>query len=655
VPLRLTAGRAELMCGIAGFWNYRTRRPASPGVIRAMTESIRHRGPDGDGFFEEGALALGSRRLIVTDPEGGAQPMSNEDGTVHVVFNGAIYNHVALRGELESLGHRFRTRCDTEAIVHAWEAWGTRCVERFNGMFAFAVWDSVRRQLFIARDRLGIKPLYVWQGAEGMVFGSELKAVLRAPWVPCVWDREAIDDFMTYEYVPAPRSIVADVKKLPQGSWLLFDEARPDAPVEPRRFWMLNASTANGSASESEEAIRDGLATSVRRRLMADVPLGAFLSGGIDSSIIVGLMSRELGARTRTFSLGFEDSSYDEREYARAVAAQYGTAHREDTVTMDVLGLAERLAHAYDEPFGDVSAFPTYMISAMARQDVTVALSGDGGDELFAGYDSYRADRWANRISWMTDRWGWRAVDSLLAGVPPRPAKKGAVNKLKRFVEGIRHPRDLEHARWLVFWDTSERRSLYTPHAQEAVAGRDCYAHYRGLLREGTEQGFSGLNRQLYADIRGYLADDILAKVDRASMAVSLEVRVPFLDHEMVETAMRIPAEQKLRNGESKWILRKAFASLLPPVVRNRGKEGFSMPMKQWLAGALEPLMRDTLSRERLAARGLFDAAEVERLMAEHVSGRHNHAHRLWCLMALELSLTSLEAAVRARPERGSQ
>jgi asparagine synthase (glutamine-hydrolysing) len=384
---------------------------------------------------------------------------------------------------------------------------------------------------------------------------------------------------------------------------------------------------------------------------MADVPLGAFLSGGIDSSIIVGLMAGEVGPGVRTFSVGFDDRSYDELPWARIVASRFATVHREERVTPDVLAMAGRIASSYDEPFGDVSAFPTSVISSIARRDVTVALSGDGGDELFAGYDHYRADRWAHRIRWLTARRGWRFVDALVAGVPPRPGKKGAVNVLKRFTEGVRHPADLEHARWLVFWDAAERHDLYTADAKLRVAGRDYLGHYRGLLAEGAAQGFTGLERQLYADIRGYLADDILAKVDRASMAVSLEVRVPFLDHEFVEAAMRVPGDRKLRGGTTKWLLRRAFASLLPGEVLRRGKQGFSMPMKQWLGGPLQPLMRDLLSRDRLRSRGLFRPDEVDRLVREHVAGRRNNAHRLWCLMALELSLTSLEAVARTRSD----
>jgi asparagine synthase (glutamine-hydrolysing) len=637
------------MCGIAGFWNHGSGRPAHMETIRGMADRLVHRGPDDDGYHLDGTLALGMRRLAVTDVAGGKQPMPNEDHTVHVVFNGAIYNHLDLRAELEAHGHRFRTRCDTEVIVHAWEEWGADCVTRFNGMFAFAVWDARTQRLFLARDRMGIKPLYVWQGAEGVVFGSELKAVLAAPWVPREWDIDAIDDFLTYEYVPAPRSILRGVTKLPQGCTLLLDAGRVGIAAEPQPFWTLEAGDGMARSVEHDlRTVREGLTTAVRRRLMADVPLGAFLSGGVDSTIIVSAMAQDATTPVHTFSMGFADRSYNELPYARAVATHYQTAHREELVTADVVGLAERLASAYDEPFGDVSAFPTYLLSTIARRDVTVALSGDGGDELFAGYDSYRAHQWAQRIRWVTRSFGWSAVDRLLEGMPPRPEKKGAVNKAKRFAEGLRKPESLEHARWLVFWDLTERRALYTNAAHDAVAARDPFGWYRGLLEEGSRRGFHGLQRQLYADVRGYLADDILAKVDRASMAASLEVRVPFLDHEFVEAALRIPADRKLRDGQTKWVLREAFADRVPEVVARRGKEGFSMPMKQWLMRELQPMMRDLLSPARVAARGLFDGAAITRLMDEHVAGRKNHAHRLWCLMALELSMQAVSGVPRA-------
>lgn len=636
------------MCGIAGFWNYLSGRPADSRIIETMTRSLMHRGPDDEGYWIEGPLALGMRRLEVVDLRGGRQPMSNEDGTVRVVFNGEVYNHNELRAELTGLGHRFRTRSDTEAIVHAFEEWGPECVSHFNGMFGLAVWDGRQRQLFLARDRLGIKPLYVFEGADGVVFGSELKAVVTAPWVPVEWDLEAVDDFLTYEFVPTPRTIVQGIRKLSPGTSLLFEQNG----LAPRstKYWRLEVKDGNAVIPDvARTGLQGRLRNSVRRRLMADVPLGAFLSGGIDSSILVALMSLERPGEVRSFSMGFRDRSYNELEYARAVARSCHTVHREQLVTPEVVGLAATLADHFDEPFGDVSAFPTYMISKLAREEITVVLSGDGGDELFAGYDHYRAHRWADRLRWLSSRGAWRIVDRLFDWLPPARTKKGPINKAKRFVEGLRRPDDLEHARWFVFWDLIQRQELYDPVMSETLRERDCFAYYRQRLAEGSERGFQGLQRQLYADVTGYLPDDILTKVDRMSMAVSLEARVPYLDHEVVEHAMAIPAERKLRGGQTKVVLRESFSALLPPLVRGRGKEGFSIPMKNWLRGPLMPMLMELLDHRRVRDRGWFRPNEVGRLVSEHIRGRENHAHRLWCLMSLELALSGLE---RRRSER---
>ena len=637
------------MCGFAGFWNVGSGAPASSAIITAMVRTLAHRGPDTDGYLVDGSLALGMQRLRVIDPEGGQQPMPNEDASVHVVFNGEIYNHRELQADLERRGHRFRSRSDTEAIVHAYEEWGVECVTRFNGMFGFAVWDARRQRLLLARDRLGIKPLYVWQGAEGVVFGSELKAIVTAPWVDVAWNLEAVDDFMTYEYVPTPHSIVRGVRKMAAGSTLVIERGRPGAASE-RRFWrMTSGAPAPASRAAAAEELRERLRTSVRRRLLADVPVGAFLSGGIDSSIIVALMSGETPGHVRSFSLGFADRSYDELPFARMVAERYGTTHREERVTPEIVALAERLADHFDEPFGDVSAFPTFLISRLARRDVTVALSGDGGDELFAGYDHYRAHRMATRIQWLTRRWPWRLVERALERIPPAEAKKGLVNKAKRFAEGVSRPADLEHARWWLFSDAEMRRVLYAGDLAATARMRDPFGYYRERLAEGAAAGFDGLQRRLYADITGYLADDILVKVDRMSMAVSLEARVPFLDHEVVEHAMRIPAEWKLDGGTGKAILKEAFRAELPPAIRQRGKEGFSIPMKNWLRGPLAPMMRELLGERRVQARGLFDHRAVNRLMQDHLANRANNAHQLWCLMSLELSLDALGARTAGR------
>ncbi len=641
------------MCGIAGFWHFRSGRPADGEVIRAMTATLSHRGPDDDGYWVEGSLALGMRRLRVIDPAGGTQPMPNEDGSVQVIFNGEIYNHVELRRELEGCGHRFRSRSDTEVLAHGYEEWGAGLPEHLNGMFAFAIWDRREGRLLLARDRLGIKPLYLAEGPEGVVFGSELKAVVSSPTVELSWNLEAVDDFMTYEYVPTPTSIVSGVEKLRPGHTILYRADRPGARDE-RRYWNLEAEDPGdsdergrrGNPTEMARELHDRLGIAVRRRMLADVPVGAFLSGGVDSSAIVSLMCDATGERSekvRTFSLGFGDPSYDERAHARLVADHFGTRHTEREVTPAVVDLAETISGHFDEPFADVSAFPTLLLSKLAREDVTVALSGDGGDELFAGYDHYRAHRWAERLRWFGGRMGWSAADRLLDQVRPSPSKKGPVNIAQRFAEGMLRPRDLEHARWWIFQDLDDRRSLYSADLSGALAGRDCFAHYRERLREGTERGFRGLGRQLYSDLTGYLPDDILTKVDRMSMAVSLEARVPFLDHEFVEFAMSLPDRWKLRGGRSKWILKESMRGVLPTPILERRKEGFSMPMKNWLRGPLRPLMDDLL--HGVAEREWFEQDEIRRLEAEHVDGRRNHAHRLWCLMSLELSLRGLEGA----------
>ncbi|MEN8376551.1 MAG: asparagine synthase (glutamine-hydrolyzing) [Gemmatimonadota bacterium] len=637
------------MCGIAGFW-HADGKPADRHVLAAMTASLGHRGPDETGLWTDGPVALGNRRLRVIDPEGGQQPMGNEDGTVRVVFNGEIYNHRELKARLEALGHRFRTRSDTEVIVHAYEEWGDACVERFNGMFAFALWDARRRRFLAARDRLGIKPLYVRFAPDGLTFGSELKAVVLAPWVPLEWDTEAVDDFLTYEYVPAPATIVAGVRKLPPATLLACGA---DEPYTERAYWALRGDPEGVDPSRAERDLRDLLFQAVERRRLADVPVGAFLSGGIDSSAIVAFLSEVMDEPVRTYSMGFADRSYDERSHARVVAERFGTDHTEREVTPDAADLARQLVAHFDEPFADVSAFATFLVSRVARQDVTVALSGDGGDELFAGYDAYRAQRWARRLRHVTRGAPWRVVDALLEALPPGTAKKGTLNKAKRFAAGLRLPSDLEHARWWVFQDLTQRRALYSGALLDRLGERDPLAHYRDRLADGAARGFRGLQRQLYADVTGYLPDDILTKVDRTSMASSLETRVPFLDHEFVEFAMRVDARLKLRGGRGKRVLRRALRGILPESTLSRRKEGFSIPLKHWIGTSLRETVADALAERRVRERGWFEAGAVRGLLEEHVAGRRNHAHRIWPLVALEMSLqhlTRLGASRASRP-----
>ena len=415
-----------------------------------------------------------------------------------------------------------------------------------------------------------------------------------------------------------------------------------DEPYAERRFWGLTADPETLDAAAAEQGLAEGLARAVARRRVADVPVGAFLSGGIDSSSIVAFLSDVSEGPVRTYAMGFADRSYDERSYARAVAERFATVHTEREVTPDAAELARQLVLHFDEPFGDVSAFATFLVSRVARRDVTVALSGDGGDELFAGYDAYRAQRWARRLRHLTRGAPWRVVEALLDAIPPASAKKGLRNKAKRFAEGLRLPSDLEHARWWIFQDLRERRELYTGWLLDRLGERDPLGHYRGLLADGAARGFQGLQRQLYADVAGYLPDDILTKVDRTSMASSLETRVPFLDHEFVEFAMRVDAGLKLRRGRSKWILRRAMRDRLPAPVLSRGKEGFSIPLKHWIGGSLRDTVEDALSERRIRERGWFEPGEVRGLLHEHVEGRRNHAHRIWPLTVLELSLAHI-------------
>jgi asparagine synthase (glutamine-hydrolysing) len=391
---------------------------------------------------------------------------------------------------------------------------------------------------------------------------------------------------------------------------------------------------------------------------MADVPLGAFLSGGVDSSVVVASMAASSRQPVRTFSIGFDDPTYDERPYASLVAERFGTLHREERVGPEMVELADKLADMFDEPFADVSAFPTHVVSALARKDVTVVLSGDGGDELFAGYDAYRAHRWAERLRLLSGTPLWTLLDRAIEAVPPSSGKKGPVNKAKRFVEGVRRPADLEHARWWVFADVRARRELYTPALQASLRDRDPFGFYRSRMAAGAQAGFTGLDRQLFADLTGYLPDDILVKVDRMSMAVSLEARVPFLDHELVEFAMTIPGEWKLDGRSAKTILKSAFSASLPAKILKRRKEGFSIPMKNWLRGPLRPLLEEALGPSRVGETGWFRHEVLQRLVREHVDGRANHAHRLWCVISLDLSLRGLRQrslrghleASRARP-----
>lgn len=621
------------MCGISGIVYSDPSRPVDPAVLRDMCDAIRHRGPDDEGVAVFGSAGIGMRRLSIIDLRTGHQPLSNEDGSVTIVFNGEIYNFRELRAELEKSGHRFRTGSDTETIVHGYEEWGEDVCGRLNGIFAFALWDNRSKRLLLGRDHLGVKPLYVYRDPEKLVFASEIKAILRCPGTTRTLDPDALNAYLTFEYVPSPQSIFREIRKLEPGHWMSVE----NGAVRTGRYWSGAPVPARWTEADAAERLRELVHDAVRLQLVSDVPLGAFLSGGVDSSIMVSRMAACMDRPVKTFSIGFRESSYNELKYARAVAAKYGTEHRELVIEPKALDLTETLVRQFDEPFGDFSIFPTYLVSKMAREDVTVVLSGDGGDELFAGYDTYRAHRFDRRFYHRLPKAVKRGLlDRLARSLPPTESKKGPVNSFKRFVQGTWLPKELMHGRWMVFLSEAERRALFT---DGAFASLTAATPYESLLRFGREADLNGVEdvaKTGYIDVKTYLPDDILVKVDRMSMAVSLEARVPYLDHRIVEFALSLPPDLKMKGFRTKYILKKAFWDDLPPEVQNRGKQGFSIPIKNWIRNELKPMMLDLLSEDRIRRQGLFRPEFVSGLVREHMDGVENHSHKLWALMVFE-------------------
>ncbi|MCG3119925.1 MAG: Asparagine synthetase [glutamine-hydrolyzing] 1 [bacterium] len=620
------------MCGICGTLLFSREAQIDAAEVRRMNEQIIHRGPDEDGFYLKGRVGLAMRRLSIVDLSGGQQPISNEDGTIWIVYNGEIYNFPELKRDLENRGHHFKTRSDTEAIVHAYEEYGVDCPAKLNGMFAFAIWDERRERLFLSRDRLGKKPLYYYKNNEQLVFGSELKCLLAAKNVPRQISRQALDLYLTFEYVPAPHSIFADIFKLPAGHSLVIEG---NGKHEIRQYWDLHFHENGYQQQELEKGLVDLLQDAVKIRLMSDVPLGAFLSGGIDSSCIVALMAQVMKEPVKTFSIGFAEGSYNELNFARAIAKHYKTDHKEFILRPSALELTDKLIKHLDEPLGDFSIFPTYLVSKMAREHVTVVLSGDGGDELFGGYDTYLADAMYRQYRKVPAFIRNRVIMPVSSCLPPSEKKKGLRNRIKRFVEGTRYPEDLQHVRWMMFLADAEKSRLYGE-AMAPVRSQDLpYEYIRHYFAQADSQDY--VNRQLYVDIKTYLCDDIMVKVDRMSMATSLEARAPFLDYRVVEYAATIPSALKIHGTTTKYILKKAMAPLLPPAIINRGKEGFSIPIKNWLREELRPMMLDILSPARMQRDGLFNADYVQRLVTEHLQGAENHSHRLWALMVFNI------------------
>jgi asparagine synthase (glutamine-hydrolysing) len=615
------------MCGIAGKLLFDPSLTVSREMLTRMSDQVTHRGPDAAGIYVNGSIGLAHRRLSIIDLATGDQPMANEDGSVHVVFNGEIYNFADVRRELERCGHRFRTRSDTEVIVHGFEEWGDACVTRFRGMFAFAVWDQRRRVLLMARDRLGVKPLYYAPLRNGIVFASEIKSLLEDPDVSREWDPEALDAYLTLGYVPAPKTIYRDIRKLDAAHTLTVDHSR----MTLRQYWDLRF-TADGDPRREQEYLErtDALLDeAIRLRLISDVPLGAFLSGGIDSSAVVAAMVRISDAPVLTMSVGFDAREYDELDHALSVAHHLRCEAHTRVVAPQVQELLPRLAWHMDEPFADSSAVPTYYVSRAAREKVTVALSGDGGDELWAGYRWHGVERAEARVRTYLGPMA-RAAGMLGRALPM--TLKGS-----RSLRHLSYPAPMAYAlkHAYDYFGDELRGACYTPGFAAAVRGSDPYAKHRRLY-ESCESS-DPIDRAMYVDARTYMVDDVLTKVDRMSMAVSLETREPLLDHKLLEYVATIPSSLKLHNGTTKYLLRRLLQRRLPAAILERPKQGFAAPIGPWLAGPLRSLGEDVLFDGRLAQRGILRDAAVRQLWDDHATGRGEHRHRLWAVIMLEL------------------
>jgi asparagine synthase (glutamine-hydrolysing) len=612
------------MCGICGYITFKSGIEEKRAVLAAMCDLLHHRGPDEGALYTKGNVGLGHRRLSIIDLSGGKQPMSNEDGSLTVVFNGEIYNFPELRDELRQKGYTFRTGSDTEVILHGYHAYGDAVLQKLNGMFAFALWDAKRSRLLAARDRLGKKPFYYHLGKEGFIFSSEMKSILKESSVSREVNPEAVDKFFSYGYVPAPMTIFKSVSKLRPGHFLVLE----DGKVKVSQYWDVAYKPDPDCKTEDDyvDKLHGLMQASVRRRLISDVPLGAFLSGGIDSSVVVGLMAGISTSAVKTFTIGFKEEKYSETAAARTVSDLFKTEHHEFTVEPDAVSLMPDLVWHFDEPFADSSAVPTYYVSKMARSQVTVVLSGDGGDELFAGYNHYRQmdgmQRYKNIPMFLR-----QAASGVARGLP-----MGANGKF--FLQAL---------------SEIERRERYDlidiyPPVKGDLMSADFRATLKGLapaessLRYWTDApGGPSISRMQYLDTKVYLPEDILTKVDRMSMANSLETRAPLLDYNVVEFAASIPPDLQRKDGRGKYILRKMAARFLPPAILDKKKQGFAIPRDQWFRKDLKQYALDLLTSKRFSERGYFRDANVRLLLDEHIKGRRDYSTWIWSLINFEL------------------
>jgi asparagine synthase (glutamine-hydrolysing) len=599
-----------------------------------MASVINHRGPDDEGIYVKNNVGLAHKRLSILDlSPAGHQPMSNEDGSIWIVFNGEIYNFLDLRDGLQKKGHTFRSRTDTETIIHLYEEKGVECVHDLRGMFAFAIWDENKKRLFCARDRAGKKPFVYAHTEDGLIFASELKSLLKDPALKRNLDYTAIHNYLTYQYVPSPMSIFTSVKKLPPAHILIYEGGN----LKIKRYWNLSYQhkLQLSSVEEYGEQFRGLFEEAVKIRLRSDVPLGAFLSGGVDSSLVVAVMSRLMDQPVKTFSIGFEEEAYDEVAFARLIAEKYETDHHEFIVKPDAVSILPQIVWHYNEPFADSSAIPTYYVSKMTRDFVTVALNGDGGDESFAGYERYVADKLADYYRRVPPFMREGIIRRVLDKLPHSTNRRNFFRRLKRFVKGISEPPERRYVRWICFFDNEMKGDLYTPSFKDLNREYDSVDLTVKWYEQADAEQF--LDRTLFVDVMSYLPEDLLVKVDIASMAHSLEARSPFLDHKVMEFAASLPPNLKLRGMETKFLLKHTLSDIVPKEILQRKKMGFGVPLDVWFRNDLKEMAYDVLLDQKSIERGYFRKEYVSKMLDEHVSKQYDHSYRIWALLFLEL------------------
>ena len=616
------------MCGIAGFTGIHNRR-----LLKAMTDILVHRGPDDEGFYSDEHVSLGMRRLSIIDLEGGHQPIYNEDKSIWVILNGEIYNFKALREQLIKKGHRFYTKSDTEVVVHLYEDYGEDCVHHLRGMFAFALWDKNRQQLLLARDRLGIKPLYYMSCNGKLLFSSEIKSLLEFDGYRKEVDPQALLSFLTFLYIPSPQTIFKGIKKLEPGHLLIHRKGE----LTIRQYWDLAfPDTPKKTEEDYCEEARQLLKESVKLHMVSDVPLGVFLSGGLDSSAIVALMTDFSSVPIKTFSIGYgqEAKSYNELEYAKLISKRFGTEHHEFIVKPDIVEILPKLVWHLDEPFADSSLIPTYLVSKAIRSHATVALTGIGGDEVFGGYPRYLGARWAGKYE-ILPAWIRRSLAHSIGALPESTRSRNLAGWAKRFIKGgVLSERD-RYISWISFYDHGRLGRLLTSNMKAQLKKAGLWNRHRDFY--GQNNGSDTLDRAFYLDVKTYLADDLLMMGDKMSMATSLELRVPFCDHKLVEFAAGIPSEMKFRGSRLKSLFKKAMEGLLPKEILTRKKQGFMIPIAQWLQKDARPFTLDLLSETNIRKRGYFNPQYIHWMLEQHYTGRQNLTDQIFALMTLEL------------------